>query len=131
MLNPDGVIAGNYRTSLAGVDLNRRWSNPIEHLYPTINHAKELVPFAIAFIDLHGHSKKEGYFMYGNKVPRVGDTYWKSKFLPVLLSKLTPKFLLTNTRYLANKGPTGRAVCNRLGVSHSFTLEASFHGTIV
>lgn len=25
MLNPDGVINGNYRCSLAGADLNRRW----------------------------------------------------------------------------------------------------------
>ena len=25
MLNPDGVISGNYRCSLLGVDLNRRW----------------------------------------------------------------------------------------------------------
>lgn len=28
MLNPDGVIHGNYRCSLSGVDLNRQWSNP-------------------------------------------------------------------------------------------------------
>ncbi|KAL4175512.1 hypothetical protein KRP22_000477 [Phytophthora ramorum] len=28
MLNPDGVIHGNYRCSLAGTDLNRRWLNP-------------------------------------------------------------------------------------------------------
>ena len=28
MLNPDGVINGNYRCSLAGSDLNRRWKNP-------------------------------------------------------------------------------------------------------
>lgn len=24
-LNPDGVVKGNYRSSLAGVDLNRQW----------------------------------------------------------------------------------------------------------
>lgn len=30
MLNPDGVIHGNYRCNLAGVDLNRRWRNPSE-----------------------------------------------------------------------------------------------------
>ena len=28
MLNPDGVIAGNYRVGLAGVDLNRKWDKP-------------------------------------------------------------------------------------------------------
>lgn len=28
MLNPDGVINGNYRCSLAGCDLNRRWKHP-------------------------------------------------------------------------------------------------------
>lgn len=28
MLNPDGVIVGNYRTSLGGVDLNRQWASP-------------------------------------------------------------------------------------------------------
>ena len=28
MLNPDGVIHGNYRCSLAGCDLNRQWKKP-------------------------------------------------------------------------------------------------------
>jgi len=28
MLNPDGVVCGNYRCSLSGKDLNRRWSLP-------------------------------------------------------------------------------------------------------
>lgn len=27
-MNPDGVICGNYRNSVAGVDLNRQWINP-------------------------------------------------------------------------------------------------------
>lgn len=28
MVNPDGVVHGNYRCSLIGRDLNRRWKNP-------------------------------------------------------------------------------------------------------
>lgn len=28
MLNPDGVIVGNYRCSLSGQDLNRQWTTP-------------------------------------------------------------------------------------------------------
>lgn len=29
MLNPDGVISGNYRASFAGSDLNRQYLKPI------------------------------------------------------------------------------------------------------
>ena len=40
MINPDGVIAGNYRTSLSGVDLNRVYKTPIRELYPTVFNLK-------------------------------------------------------------------------------------------
>jgi hypothetical protein len=30
MLTPDGVVQGNYRTSLAGCDLNRKYENPLK-----------------------------------------------------------------------------------------------------
>jgi len=43
MLNPDGVINGNYRCSFAGCDLNRRWRYPKQHLHPTIYYAKKLI----------------------------------------------------------------------------------------
>ena len=29
MINPDGFIAGNSRTNLAGVDLNRKWGDKV------------------------------------------------------------------------------------------------------
>lgn len=34
MLNPDGVIHGNTRTSITGNDLNRRWTHPNSELHP-------------------------------------------------------------------------------------------------
>jgi murein tripeptide amidase MpaA len=37
MLNPDGVINGNHRTSLAGCDLNRRWAAPNKALHPEVS----------------------------------------------------------------------------------------------
>lgn len=43
MLNPDGVINGNYRCSLAGCDLNRRWKAPSKILHPTIYNTKKLI----------------------------------------------------------------------------------------
>ncbi|KAE9135397.1 hypothetical protein PF007_g2577 [Phytophthora fragariae] len=43
MLNPDGVVHGNYRCSLAGTDLNRRWLNPSSELHPTIFATKNML----------------------------------------------------------------------------------------
>ena len=43
MLNPDGVIEGNYRCSMAGSDLNRQWSNPDPILHPTVSALKNLL----------------------------------------------------------------------------------------
>lgn len=34
MLNPDGVILGNTRTGFAGKDLNRKFSNKSELIFP-------------------------------------------------------------------------------------------------
>ena len=71
MLNPDGVINGNYRCSLAAVDLNRVWDQPSRNLHPTIYHMKELVRSVLSerevvlFCDIHGHSRKMGSFIYG------------------------------------------------------------------
>jgi murein tripeptide amidase MpaA len=43
MMNPDGVINGNYRCSLAGCDLNRRWKFPSKTIHPTVYYTKKLV----------------------------------------------------------------------------------------
>eukprot|EP00347_Sterkiella_histriomuscorum_P023142 403335786 len=87
MLNPDGVIYGNYRSSLLGVDLNRRWKNPSKFLHPTIYYSKQLIKWlnssqknqliinntilhGVAMTcDFHGHSRKKNVFMYGCYLP--------------------------------------------------------------
>jgi len=42
-LNPDGVINGHHRTGLAGLDLNRHWTNPDINKAPTIWHLRTLL----------------------------------------------------------------------------------------
>jgi murein tripeptide amidase MpaA len=71
MLNPDGVVNGNYRCNLVGCDLNRRWPNPSKLLHPTIYFTKKLIAGChqenqvVLFCDFHGHSRKCNVFMYG------------------------------------------------------------------
>lgn len=43
MVNPDGVVHGNYRCSLIGRDLNRRWKNPSKDLYPEVYFIKNQI----------------------------------------------------------------------------------------
>lgn len=71
MLNPDGVIVGNYRCNLSGQDLNRQWYKPSALRHPTICAIKDTIRQVhldrriVAFIDLHGHSKRFNTFVYG------------------------------------------------------------------
>lgn len=43
MINVDGVIYGNYRCSLTGIDLNRAWKKPDPTLFPEVAAIKKLV----------------------------------------------------------------------------------------
>jgi len=72
MINPDGVIFGNFRCTLSGQDINRQWKTPNEFLNPESFYLKNYIKNAAKsgevfemFIDLHGHSKKCDIFNYG------------------------------------------------------------------
>lgn len=43
MLNPDGVIVGNYRCSLTGRDLNRSYNSNLKESFPTIHAMRMMV----------------------------------------------------------------------------------------
>jgi murein tripeptide amidase MpaA len=42
-LNPDGVVCGNYRSAITGVDLNRQWINPDPDYQPEIYAVKQML----------------------------------------------------------------------------------------
>lgn len=93
MINPDGVVFGNYRTSFLGKDMNRMFINDFEgsgdwcrqegekideRLIPEIVAVRRLVHYCqsigdghkiIGFFDIHQHSKKKSIFMYGPQYP--------------------------------------------------------------
>jgi hypothetical protein len=43
MINVDGVIIGNYRTSMSGNDLNRKFKEPDSRLHPEVLAIKSRV----------------------------------------------------------------------------------------
>jgi len=43
MINPDGVIHGNTRAELTGIDPNRVWKKTSKNITPTIHYIKKLI----------------------------------------------------------------------------------------
>ncbi|KAL4469431.1 hypothetical protein ABPG74_004684 [Tetrahymena malaccensis] len=134
MINPDGVIHGNNRCSLAGIDLNRKWRNPHKKLHPCINYIKNMIKKNLhvretkLLVDFHGHSKKLNAFFYGN-------TYYSqpelTRIFPMMLSKYEPRISFEDCRFKVQKyyESTARiALWRMLRIPNVFTLEASFYG---
>lgn len=83
MINPDGVVFGNYRTSFLGKDMNRMFGSQIndpnnaeiqdikldERLIPEITAVRNFMKChkekIVAFFDIHQHSKRKSIFLYG------------------------------------------------------------------
>mmetsp|Transcript_20166 Transcript_20166/g.37533 ORF Transcript_20166/g.37533 Transcript_20166/m.37533 type:complete len:868 (+) Transcript_20166:1967-4570(+) len=137
MLNPDGVILGNYRSCFAGNDLNRKYMNPDTRLHPTIFHIKDLLNKTqangglFAFLDLHAHSRKKNVFIYGPHYPLHSDKYYKMRVLPKLLSERTEMFRYFGCKFrndISKKKAARLVVWKEQKLPYSYTLEASFHG---
>ncbi|KAI8897430.1 hypothetical protein BC833DRAFT_621233 [Globomyces pollinis-pini] len=137
MLNPDGVINGSHRCSLAGVDLNRQWKSPSRTLSPTIFWAKLLFRFLVKLnkqpllsCDFHGHSRKKNAFIFGceNTGTEIDGI---EKVFSQILAQQSPIFDSTSCRFSVerSKETTARVVLRReFGIINSFTLESTYNG---
>jgi hypothetical protein len=140
MLNVDGVVVGNYRCSLAGLDLNRMWRDPSRRLTPTIYATKLMLKRlqedreVVLFCDLHGHSRKHNVFCYGcepGKDVPPGPRRYAEMVFPRMLWRNSPVFSFSDCSFKISrqKEGTGRVVVRReLGIVNSFTMEASLAG---
>ena len=139
MLNPDGVVIGNYRCSLAGKDLNRNYCSKMRDSYPTVWHTKAMVKKfckerkVVLYCDLHGHSRKQNIFVYGCDSLDDPVCRLKSRVFPCMLFKNAPcKFSFKSSKFMVQKCKegTGRVVMWReAGIQNSYTLEATFSGS--
>ncbi|KAL0488310.1 hypothetical protein AKO1_015468 [Acrasis kona] len=137
MINPDGVVYGNYRCNLAGADLNRKYDDPSKERHPTILHVKKLAKKfseernVELFCDMHGHSRKKNIFMYGCLEPNDSARSREIRIFPKLLSTMSDLFNFKDCSFNLSKLKlnTGRIVMySEVNIMNSFTMEASFCG---
>ncbi|XP_051819809.1 cytosolic carboxypeptidase 2 isoform X8 [Antechinus flavipes] len=137
MLNPDGVIVGNYRCSLAGRDLNRHYKTILKDSFPCIWHTRNMIKRVLEerevllYCDFHGHSRKNNIFLYGcNSTSRK--QWLHERVFPLMLSKNAPdKFSFRSCNFKVHKCKegTGRVVMWRMGILNSYTMESTFGGS--
>ncbi|KAK3103578.1 hypothetical protein FSP39_020320 [Pinctada imbricata] len=138
MLNPDGVIVGNYRCSLAGRDLNRNYKTVLKDAYPSVWHTKNMIRKLlqereiIVYCDLHGHSRRQNVFIYGCENRHNPERRLKERVFPLMLNKNAPdlfKYESCKFKVQKSKEGTGRIVMWNMGIMNSYTMEATFCGS--
>ncbi|CAD8184544.1 unnamed protein product [Paramecium pentaurelia] len=141
MVNPDGVKWGNFRCDLSGKDLNRVWQNPRLKYHQQIIQIRNLIQKILnegrqikTFIDLHGHSRKLGTFMYAC---RNNDDPIECRILPMIMAENSKYFDFNSCTFnlKSYKLKTARAfVYNQIqkfnpnSFHNIVTLETSFFG---
>jgi hypothetical protein len=149
MLNPDGVIRGNFRMNILGKDLNRMWDEPNENICPSIYNTIKMIQKTLDsrdiyfFCDFHGHSNKHNFFLYSCKckydylqldeftiIPNPQKfklTFYELVF-QFILNKENPlldRFSCTN-KIIPSKTKTSRAILKtKYNVDFSYCLETS------
>ncbi|XP_042352706.1 cytosolic carboxypeptidase 2 [Plectropomus leopardus] len=138
MLNPDGVVVGNYRCSLAGRDLNRNYKTLLKDSFPSVWHTINMVERLMAetevilYCDFHGHNRKNNVFMYGCNSRGNASLKLHERIFPLMMSKnASDKFSFKSCKFRVQKSKegTGRIAMWRLGIKNSYTMEATFGGS--
>ncbi|KAK0145742.1 Cytosolic carboxypeptidase 2 [Merluccius polli] len=138
MLNPDGVVVGNYRCSLTGRDLNRNYRTMLKNAFPCVWHTRNMVKRLVSqtdvvlYCDFHGHSRKNNVFMYGCDDRDNASLQLHERVFPLMMSKnAKDKFSFRSCKFRVQKSKegTGRIVMWRLGIRNSYTMESTFGGS--
>ena len=146
MLNPDGVIHGNYRVSLLGADLNRRWKKPSKFLHPEIYYAKSLIKYfneksrqpdcdsggVVLCCDMHGHSRNMDLFMYSCIDHDSVINNMIIRATPVGVDRTIPIFNMKTCNFALEKDKMNTArivIYKEIGILASYTLESTFYGS--
>lgn len=143
MINPDGVVCGNYRSNLQGKDMNRHFyadddKDAKERVYEVEllrSHLKKIYRPAQPdkfklFLDIHAHSIGHSAFIYAPE-PESEEDKLKVRRLPMILANASPYFSFDNCKFSNDrfKRNCARLSCFRdFNIAESYTLELSCFG---
>jgi hypothetical protein len=145
IVNPDGVVNGNYRCNCQGKDMNRHFfanhDDEADKIGRCIevelirDYLKNQIPAGETnplklFLDIHAHSKDASIFSYA-PVPENAWDVMETKRWSEILDSMSPYFKLENCTF---KNEKYKRNCARLGIfrdfelTNSYTIETSCYG---
>ena len=134
VVNPDGVIAGNYRCNTQGKDPNRFFfadDDPeglkirLTEVELIRSYLKEKIPDRATFkmfLDIHAHSAQNSIFVFAPVDEDPANQAVVRRF-PMILDNLSPYFQMDNCKFGNERYKKN---CARLGVFRDFGLVNSF-----
>ena len=137
MLNPDGVILGNFRCNFKGFDLNRMWTEENNEFCPTIYYVHQIIQKTLNsreiffYCDFHGHSVKQNFFLYSCKEKRENNINYVKYHELVFSYIFNRENIYFDKKSCYNKihpskMKTARAVMKlKYGIDLSYCLETS------
>ena len=143
IVNPDGVVAGNYRSNLQGKDMNRHFFSDqdpdakgqrcyeVELLREQLKSrfGEQRGQFKM-FLDIHAHSTLNSIFIYAPESEKDSEKAYIQKF-PQMLHQFSEFFMYHNCRFSC---PRYKRNCARLAMNRDFnlldtyTIESSCYG---
>ena len=141
MINPDGVRRGHFRSDNFGVNLNRKYQDPILETQQTVYAIRKLVEQykerIFFYIDLHAHSQKFSSFIFGNfmEYQKCISNYMTAKLLQLncVNFEINHCVFTEQNMYSADKKGDSKAGSCRVafyqsfGIQRIYTLECNYH----
>ncbi len=135
-MNPDGVLAGNQRVNLAGLDLNRQWADPLPNTAPTVLAAQDrILSYRDAggttriLIDFHSApTARRNFFFYSEAEITTPELHAEIVDLITLAGVLNPDFIDVSgsvTALEVDIAPRARGWAYNELQTHGFTVESS------
>jgi hypothetical protein len=138
MVNPDGIVAGNYRCNTQGHDMNRHFFADNDPQGKVRVAEVELIRTFMEenfsskdpekrsklemFLDIHAHSGNRDIFVYAPTCEDEEDQEQVRQF-PIILDKMSKYFNIDACKFGNEKYKKN---CARLGMYRDFTLPYSY-----
>eukprot|EP00347_Sterkiella_histriomuscorum_P024496 403330908 len=136
MLNCEGVIIGNNRTSLAGNDLERYFEEPDQYTHPEMYNLRSLICHMIddkkvkpfLYLNLMSNMNKKNFFLNSNYFSLHDKNYPKIRCLPQILHNMSSLENDCQFRYHSCKfkNPQNRPNCPRVQLFKEFGFLFSY-----